>query len=146
MGELNDYSGDFKPDLKLQDFSKDALVRLYGAASRLYSAIDARWYSLMKEKFGDETAKELHWEMWRQHTTVDVGFTRKPMKFGNGVADVLKFLQINPGAGGFVYLETEWELKNENHGIMTVKRCAGMENFERYNDVAGQLDACGMEE
>ena len=29
MGELKDYSGPFKPDLKLTDFSKDLLARAW---------------------------------------------------------------------------------------------------------------------
>jgi hypothetical protein len=36
MEELKDYSGEFRRDIKLQDFSKDALVRLWTAASKLY--------------------------------------------------------------------------------------------------------------
>lgn len=28
MTELKDYSGEYKPDLKLEDFSKDFLIRL----------------------------------------------------------------------------------------------------------------------
>ena len=40
MKELQDYSGSFRPDLKLQDFSKDALVRMWQAAAKLYIGID----------------------------------------------------------------------------------------------------------
>jgi hypothetical protein len=36
MDELKDYSGDYIPNLKLQDFSKDCLVSLYNATGKLY--------------------------------------------------------------------------------------------------------------
>ena len=37
MKELPDYSGDFDPNLKLQDFSKEALIKLLLAAGKLYT-------------------------------------------------------------------------------------------------------------
>jgi len=145
MAELNDYSGEFRPDLKWQDFSKEALERLFRSASILYTGIDGAWYALMREKYGDKVANELHWELWRRHTDLDVGLIRGPMNLGDGVAGVLKFLQLSPGGGGYVYVDAEWELKNENLGIMTVKRCGGINYYEKTNDAAGQQDACGME-
>jgi len=66
MGELKDYSGELKSDLKLQDFSKDALVRLWQAAGKLYVGLDGLWYSLIRERFGEQTARELDRELWKR--------------------------------------------------------------------------------
>lgn len=145
MAEMNDYSGELRPRLDMHDFSKDALVSIYRSCSILYSAIDGAWYSLLREKYGDKIASELHWELWKRHTAMDVGLITGPMKLGNTVADVLKFLQLTPGGGGFVYADADYEMKSENHGIFTVKRCAGMGFFENTNDAAAQANACGLE-
>ena len=36
MGELKDYSGEWRPDVDFEDFSKDALVRLLKAYQRAF--------------------------------------------------------------------------------------------------------------
>ena len=64
MGELNDYSGEFVPSLKLADFSKEALLRLLIAYARCYPGMDGLWFSLCRERFGDEVARELDEEIW----------------------------------------------------------------------------------
>jgi len=56
MEELKDYSGGFKPDLRLQDFPKDRLVELWHTACRLFVLIDGLWYSLVSDKFGSAEA------------------------------------------------------------------------------------------
>jgi len=43
MEELRDYSGDFEPHLKMEDFSKDALVRMWLAAGRMYLGLEGTW-------------------------------------------------------------------------------------------------------
>jgi hypothetical protein len=53
MADLKDYSGGFNPNLRLFDFSKEALIRLLISASKAYVGIDGVWTTLMREKFGD---------------------------------------------------------------------------------------------
>ena len=56
MTNLKDYSGPFKRDIKLTDFSKEALVRLYQAACKDYLGIDGIWLGCMMKTFGYERA------------------------------------------------------------------------------------------
>ena len=44
MTELSDYSGELKPDLKYEDFSKEALIRLLQEYGRIFLASDAAAY------------------------------------------------------------------------------------------------------
>ncbi len=44
MSRLRDYSGQFNPNLKLEDFSKEVLVKLIKMYGRLYMAVDGFWY------------------------------------------------------------------------------------------------------
>jgi hypothetical protein len=50
MSDLEDYSGEFRPDLNMQDFSKDALVRLWQAGGKLYIGLDGLWYNMMTDE------------------------------------------------------------------------------------------------
>lgn len=50
IAELQDYSGEFRPNIKYQDFSEDALARLLTEYSRLSLALDAWWQDVVREK------------------------------------------------------------------------------------------------
>ncbi len=39
MNEQKDYSGEFRPDAKLQDFSKDTIIRLWRTSSLVYTIV-----------------------------------------------------------------------------------------------------------
>ena len=133
MAELQDYSGEFKPDLKMQDFSKDRLVELWRAASRFFVAIDGLWWTFIKEKFGEETANEWDSEIWMREMPLEFNWVRQSGNItGDDVASILKFFQIDPGVNGV--MELECELKNKNHGILTVKSCRPLGYYERHPD------------
>jgi len=141
MEELKDYSGEFRRDIKLQDFSKDALVRLWTAASKLYIGIDGVWTSVIREKYGEQAAIDLDMEVWRRNTPLEVRRVREAMNiWGDDVAAVFKPYQCDPGVTGVA--EIDCELKNRNHGILTFKRCLSLEYFERHGDTAMQKFAC----
>ena len=54
--ELRDYVGEFNPNLRFEDFSKDAFVGLWEATSGLYPGLYWAWFGLIKEGFGEEMA------------------------------------------------------------------------------------------
>jgi hypothetical protein len=64
MPELDDYSGQFNPDMKLTDFSKEALARLLLAASKMYLGADGMWTTVIRNRFGDDVALECSKEVW----------------------------------------------------------------------------------
>jgi len=147
MKELPDYSGEFMPDLKLQDLSKEALERLFHATVKLYVGLDGLWHSLIRERFGEEMARELDSEIWRRATHLEVGRVREALNIkGNDLASFLKFLQVDPGAGGDIWPECHWELQNRNLAILTIQRCRGLDYYERHGDMAALEHGCGIEE
>jgi hypothetical protein len=142
MKEMEDYSGELKADLSMTDFSKEALVRLWHLGGRLYTGLDGLWYSLIRERFGEDTARELDAELWRRAAPHEVRRNREAMNiWGNDVEAVLKFCQIDPGTGG-VFPEFSVELKNKNHGTLTIKRCLGLEYYEKHGETELQKHAC----
>jgi len=132
--ELQDYSGELRPDLEMTDFSKEALVRLWRAAAKGQVGIDGAWYTLVSERWGDAVAKELSAEVWRRVPEPDFRRTRQAMNIsGDDIASVLKVAQIAAQGGGLLGIECQ--LKDKNYGMLTVRRCRWLEWFERTGDM-----------
>ncbi|MFC1944868.1 DUF6125 family protein [Chloroflexota bacterium] len=144
MQELKDYSGEFRPGLRLQDLSKDTLIQLLTATAKLYVGIDGTWHKLMREKFNNNIAHQYESEVWTRFLPIDVRRSRKALNiWGNDVASLFKFLQVCPIFGSI--FDIEFDLKNNNHGIMIVNRCLAVENAERYGDIEVMRNACALD-
>jgi hypothetical protein len=151
MGELQDYSGEFNADLTLLDFSKEAILRLLVATGKLYLGIDGIWTGLMRQKLGDKQAFDFDKEVWfSKGIEIDIKQTCDALNItGNGLSALFKYLQFGP-AFSVIYVgpppdfepRVQFEMKDKNHGIMTVTRCNSLEYFERHNDNALQKLAC----
>ena len=143
MPDMEDYSGEFRPDLRMQDFSKDVLVRLWKASGQFGLRISQYWTLAVMEKFGEEAALELSRKIW-----VESGLSEEECRVftdavnipRNSIASFLKELQVDPGAAGFMDMEVE--LINENWGIFTVKRCEALEICEALGSERLQKHAC----
>ena len=132
--EMSDYSGDFIPNLQYQDFSKDALIRLLGEYSRVYVAMDGFYHTFLSEKFGIEEAGRHGTEMWLKAGGLSLRRLREVLKIGrNDVETFFKWLQMDPGFSSGVY-ERKFDIKDRNHGILTVTKCPTLEYFERKGD------------
>ena len=129
MKERSDYSGEFAPDIRYQDFSKDTLIELLRACSRLMLAIDGLWYLSVKERRGDEDA--LACDLWVGQRLVEnilERFTKLMRIEGKDIPAVMKFLQIDPWLWTHKY---KLELKDTNRGILTITHCPTLVAIER---------------
>jgi len=141
LQELEEYSSPFRPDVKLEDFSKEALLRLLKATARQYLAIDGIWNSVTREELGEEKARAMEMEVWRRATSSEIRRTMSALNIqGDDVATVLKAIQCAPGTAGI--MDFSCELKDEKQGTLTVKRCSSLEFFERHHDTDGIQFAC----
>jgi hypothetical protein len=130
MKELTDYSGDFIPDIKLQDFSKDALLRLLAAACRDYIGIDNIWLNTIRKRFGEEVAFDCSREVWETGWLREVQRSCRAMNIsGNDIATLLKYFQTDVGFG--VMFDITCELPRPNLGYVTVNRCWVLDKMER---------------
>ena len=132
MTELNDYSGPFKPDLTFNDFSKEFLLKLMTVWQYAWLHMDLAWFDVVKERFGFEAACECDLEAWlRIAERVNPRYPKIANIQLNTVLDSLKCLQLpldNVTGGIFA---PEYDIKNENHVIVTIKRCKTLEALER---------------
>ncbi|MDD5093159.1 MAG: DUF6125 family protein [Dehalococcoidia bacterium] len=132
MAELNDYSGPFKADFKPQDLSKDALTRMWTAASFMYLAMDKIWFDQMVKRFGEDFAWELSHKVWSKAAVAESKRCAEALNIrGNDVASCMKLVQVAPAWAGVCDLD--FELINNNHCILTVKRCPALDVFEKHN-------------
>ena len=143
MSDLADYSGSFRPDARLQDFSKDTVERLWRSNSLVYMVLGGMWYDVVKDNVGEEKAREWEREVWLKRGGVqnDIRGVMDVLKItGNDVATLFKAFQFAPGEAGWI--DIECELKNNNHGMLTATRCPALEIFELSGDTSRQKHAC----
>jgi len=149
MAELDDYSGAFKPDLKPEDFSREGLIRWLRAAARIYGGIDQLWHGLLIEELGQEKADDLQMKMWFGKgggCDLEIMSLTREMHFsGDDVASCLKVFQLLPFMQ--LFMDIEYDLKNKNHAIMTVKRCAALGHYEKTGEMERLRQLCtGLEQ
>ncbi len=142
MKELKDYSGDFVPNLKLEDLSKECLVSLYNAAGKLYLGIDRHWNKVARERFGEKVSGEMEADVWRLGATADeIKRTKKAANIqGDDVVALAKVFQVDPAIGGINQIALEFK---NNHLIFTVVRCVTVESLEKYENEDRVKFACG---
>jgi hypothetical protein len=127
--ELNDYSGPIRPNLRLEDFSKEALIRLIQVYSGLYHALDGFWYLSVKERFSNEDAVACDLWTWEKQRNRGLERLTDVMDIqGSDVSALVKAFQIDPWVWGVDY---EIEVKNANNILLTYKECPTLQAFER---------------
>ena len=132
MRELEDLSGPFNPNLKFDDFSKEFLLKLMNGWQKAWLIQDMAWYDQIKSRWGAEAADDCQLKSW---ITIAEKANPRYAKIGNiklnTVIDSLKALQLpldNTTGGLFI---NEFDIKNPNHVIMTVKQCLSLTNMEK---------------
>lgn len=124
LAQMKDYSGDFKPDLKYQDFTKDTLAALLVEVGRAMIAIDGYWHTRFAEKFGDVEADK--WGAWVWGTMYPkhvIPRIRKVLNIqGDDVYSWAKYTQMDPGLPIGMY-DSTFTILNRNHVIWSCNNC-----------------------
>ena len=143
LEKLSDYSGEFLPDLKLQDFSHDALVELLRLYSQLYIAMDGFWYLAVMERSGNEEALACDLQAWARVCKYEMAKVTKQLNIqGNDVIALMKAMQVTPW---FHKIKCEVSIKNSNSATMTVTHCPTLEALEKEGN-GRESEICGMVE
>ena len=144
MEELNNYAGEFRPHLRMQDFSKDALGRIWELGGKLYIGLGTAYYRVLVERFGEQVASEVERDVWRRWGLTEYRLNAEAMNIsGDDVATLFKVFQIDPASEADGILNAEYDLKNNNHGIVTMRDCQTIKYFEKHGDIKFIEQSCG---
>jgi hypothetical protein len=124
---LDDYSGDFDPDFDLSRLTKNALARL-GREYMFFSHLhDRAIMMIIFCRYGSEAQTNVAVDEWMGASPIYSERLRKFLKIeGNGVAAVLKTLQVDVGAP-HQYLDFGYELVDDTLGYFWAKYCGPYE-------------------
>jgi len=129
MDQLIDYSGEFNPRIKLQDFSKEVVIQLLEMQSRLYLAVDGFWYLAVMEKVDESTAMACDLWVWEKQQRYEQERLRKLLNIqGNSLQSLLKCIQFAPWARN---LEYDIDVKDNNLAVFTVSQCLTLQSMEK---------------
>ena len=129
MKELSDYSGEFLPNLKLNDFSPTTLAELLTLYAKLYLAMDASWYLTVKERLGNKEALACDIQTWESMCKYEMAMIKRQLKIrGNDVTTFMKATQVCPW---FQLIESKIEIKNKNSAMLTVTYCPTLNALEQ---------------
>ncbi|MCX5999119.1 MAG: DUF6125 family protein [Chloroflexi bacterium] len=141
--ELQDYSGRFRPGLKMEDFSKAALGRMWRLGGAIYLGLGGVYYRVLKERLGESAAMELDREAWRRMAMTEIRLSAEAMNVrGSDVSALFKLFQVDPAGDGMAILSADYDLKSEKHGIVTYKDCQSLRYFEKHAEKALYQHVC----
>ena len=131
MKELDDLSGQFNPNLKFEDFSKEFLLKLMKVWQQAWLIMEGSWYDAVKERCGAEVADACNLKAWLSiGSRVNPRYAKIANIQLNTVLDSLKAAQL-PLDNSIGLFPCEYEIKNPNHVIMTVRECRTLTYMEK---------------
>ena len=119
-----------------EEYDSKTLALLWNYAALAYMLGTHRWYTGIRERYGDDAAQELEKDVWidRGAAEHDLSIGREAMGVtGNDVESLLRSFQFAPGEVGI--LDVELELIDESHGVITHHACPALDRFEHFDDV-----------
>ena len=130
--ELKDYSAPYNPDLKFEDFSKEALVRLIKAYRTIFVGLMGMWNTNNRKRMSLEEAFNLDAEVYeRVLRKFYLPLLREAMNIqGDDVLALLKIFQVAPDGAGGQFYEFEHDVKSPDHVVLTFTRCPSLAYFE----------------
>ena len=134
MTERKDYSGEFDPDFRFEDLSKEALVRLVREFALVAHLLDRSVFTAIGLRYGQEVVNEIAIEEWRGASPIYTERIRKIMNIeGDGVSAIFKLLQLDPGFAQH-YMDVEYELVDESHGFFQLRSCGALLDVEPFGE------------
>lgn len=136
MGERDDYSGDFDPDFRFEDLSKEALVRLVREYALIAQLLDRSGMASVGMRFGQEAVEQVAIDEWKGASPIYTERIRKIMKIeGDGVPAIFKHLQLDPGFAQH-YMDVRYEVVDEHKGYFELASCGALLDVENYGERA----------
>lgn len=132
--DKDDYSGPFDPDLRYEDLSKEALVRLVREYALIVHLLDRSMCAAIGLRYGSQVVNELAIEEWRGASPIYGERIRKVLNIeGDGVDAIFKLLQFDPGFPQH-YMDVKYEVVDEHHGYFELAHCGALMDVEPWGE------------
>ena len=129
MSDLTDYSGPFDPQFNHSKLNKEALLKLLKTYNDYMLRIDGFWYLTVMEKWGNDDAFDCDVKVWEKVQPWEMQAISTVLNIrGDDVATFFKYLQIAPWLHIYDYAI---DLRNPNHGLLTIKHCPTLISLEK---------------
>jgi hypothetical protein len=134
MPDREDYSGEFDPDFRFEDLSKEALVRLVREFALIAQLLDRSIFAAVAMRYGTDAVNELAIEEWKGASPIYTERIRKIMKIeGDDVPAIFKHLQLDPGFAQH-YMDVRYEVVDENKGYFELASCGALLDVEPFGE------------
>ena len=131
MKELKDYSGEFIPNLRYEDLSKDIIIKLLVEAGRTLTAIGGFWYTNICEKFGSDEGNRHHLDVWIKEADFCMPNIAKAAGIQvTDVASCMKAFQLDPAFNRDLFRVTI-DIKARDRCLFTIHNCPSLAYQER---------------
>jgi hypothetical protein len=132
--QMDDYSGPFRNNVTLEDFSREGLKKLVQIGGVIYGNLDRQWHERVTKKYGVEVADALHHDVWFADGGVgdtENYFIADVMKFADQdeLTTPLKVWQCLPAMIG--HMELTFERISDTEVQMYTPRCFVPETGEK---------------
>jgi hypothetical protein len=130
--ELDDLSGPFDPDLTFDDLSKEFLLKIMHEWQFAWVHMAQAFLETTRKRVGFDEANAIQLEAWQ---LIAERVNPRYAEIGNielrTVVDSLKVLQLPLDNTMHSLYGAKYEIKNENHVIVTIPRCKTLCYYER---------------
>jgi hypothetical protein len=145
--ELKDYSGPFKPDLRITDFSREQLAKMYLMAHKYDLGLMMHYNEWVGHKLGFDGVADMNVHIWGHKVLSPLKKLTEILLNtpGNDIASFMKAWQIDVTSLP-PYFDMYFEMPSPDRGIITFNKCRGllwMEELKVPTEMALRL--CSME-
>ena len=133
---MNDYSGPFDPDFRLEKLSRTALARL-GREYMLYGHIrDRGLMPIVGVRFGPGAVDEIAVAEWMGASPLYTRRMRRALAIdGDGIPSLMKSLQLDVGFP-HRYMDVQFEIESETVGFFQLSCCRALLDVEPFGEKA----------
>lgn len=145
MQDLADYSGEHKPDLEFEDFSKESLVKLIKAYQITFVGLMGMWNTVNRERIGAEEAFRLDADVYEKMVSkFELPLVTQALNIrGDDVVTMLKYFQVAPDGARKGLYEFDYDVRTNDHAILTFTRCPSLFHFEKSGSEQDIISLCG---
>ena len=132
-----DYSGEFDPELQLEDFGHRALLAVNQEAAVQSHLLVRAYLTNVAQKFGDDDARELGMGQWTGSAAVAARRIIRCLAIeGDGIESIAKVFQTIPHFQPRSYVDLRVEITGEESARLSIGDCPALEEGDSYSWIA----------